>query len=48
LRKSFTAWLAFAADPPTPRKKIRPFFWRASASLATIFSMAPASSLARI
>ena len=37
-RKSFTAWEAFAALPPTPRKNKRPPWSRTAASKSAIFS----------
>src|SRR5436189_3472431 len=48
LRKSFTAWEAFAALPPTPRMKSRPPRVRTAASSCTAFSQSAGSSLAMI
>src|SRR4030095_6248080 len=48
LRKSFTAWEAFAALPPTPRMKNRPPRARTAASNFTAFSQSFGSSFARI
>jgi hypothetical protein len=48
LRKSFTAWEAFAALPPTPRMKSRPPRARTAASNSTAFSQSAGSSFARI